>query len=39
MHTYFRPGLGITAEEVVRDARAILDGEREEADKEDRINV
>ena len=39
MHTYFRPGLGITAEEVVQEARAILDGEREEADKEERINV
>ncbi len=39
MYTYFRPGLGITAEEVVQEARAILNGEREEADKEERINV
>lgn len=29
MYTYFRPGLGITAEEVVQEARAILNGERE----------
>ncbi|HHT47265.1 MAG TPA: ferredoxin oxidoreductase [Firmicutes bacterium] len=28
MYPYFRPGLGITAEEIVREVRAILNGER-----------
>jgi hypothetical protein len=30
MHTYFRPGLGITSEEIVQEAEAVLNGKREE---------
>ena len=30
MYPYFRPGLGITAEEIAREVRAILGGERKE---------